>query len=121
MIFWFFHSDGSIYLNLLSSQVFITASEKKKFLLDNLVVLYWGTIYPMVKVGAFKWTVFRKNEIVKLLTYFDINPCKPAKHNRLKLWIDCYELREMKAHIAPVDSLLGKILILFLKNWKNYK
>lgn len=75
----------------------------------------------MVKVGAFKWTVFRKNEIVKLLTYFDINPCKSAKHNKLKLWIDYYELRKMKAHIAPVDSLLGKNWILFIKIWKIYK
>lgn len=50
----FFDSDGSIYINLLSSQVFITVSQKNKILLDVLVTLYGGTIYPMVKVGAFK-------------------------------------------------------------------
>ena len=50
----FFDSDGSIYLNLLSSQVLLTASQKNKFILDKIVYLYGGTIYPMVKVGAFK-------------------------------------------------------------------
>jgi hypothetical protein len=50
----FFDSDGSVYLNLLSDQIFITASQKNKLLLDSLVTLYGGTIYPMVKVGAFK-------------------------------------------------------------------
>jgi len=116
----FFDSDGSIYLNLLSSQVFITASQKNKFLLDNLVSLYGGTIYPMVKVGAFKWTVFRKDEITKLLAYFEVNPSRSAKHKRLKLMENYYELRKLKAHIASSDSLLGKNWKRFLKNWDNY-
>lgn len=38
----FFDSDGSVYLNLLSSQMFITASQKNKFLLDMLAELYGG-------------------------------------------------------------------------------
>lgn len=117
----FFHSDGSIYLNLLSSQVFITVSQKNKFLLDSLVSLYGGTIYPMVKVGAFKWSVFRKDKITKLLAYFDVNPSRSAKHKRLKLLKDYYELKILKAHIASSNSLLGKNWILFLKKWENFK
>lgn len=50
----FFDSDGSICINLLSSQVFISASQKNRFILDALVDLYGGAIYPQVKVGAFK-------------------------------------------------------------------
>jgi hypothetical protein len=38
----------------MSDQIFITASQKNKYILDPLVNLYGGTIYPMVKVGAFK-------------------------------------------------------------------
>ena len=116
----FFDSDGSIYLNLLSSQVLITATQKNKFLLDNLVSLYGGTIHPMVKQGAFKWTVFRKDEISKLLTYFEINPSRSAKHKRLKLLIKYYELRKLKAHLASSNSLLGKIWKNFIKKWENY-
>jgi hypothetical protein len=117
----FFDSDGSIYLNFPSSQVFITASQKNKLLLDNLLSLYGGTIYPMVKVGAFKWTVFRKDEIAKLLAYFEINPSRSAKHKRLKLLKNYYQLRTLKAHIASNDSLLGKNWKKFLKKWENYK
>jgi len=50
----FLDADGSIYLNTLSGQIFITASQKNKLLLDPLVELYGGTIYTMSKVHAFK-------------------------------------------------------------------
>jgi len=50
----FLDSDGSIYLNPISVQIFITASQKNKLLLDPLVELYGGTIYTMAKVHAFK-------------------------------------------------------------------
>lgn len=116
----FFDADGSVYLNLDSNQVFITASQKNKFLLDNLAELYGGTIYPMVKQNAFKWTVFRKDEILKLLAYFENNPAYSAKHKRLKLLDKYYILRKLKAHLASPDSVLGKGWKVFLKNWENY-
>ena len=50
----FFDSDGSIYLNVSSGQIFITASQKNKLLLDPLVELYGGSIYTLPKVQAFK-------------------------------------------------------------------
>jgi hypothetical protein len=50
----FFDTDGSIYLNEKSGQIFITASQKNRFILDALVELYGGTIYAMVKQDAFK-------------------------------------------------------------------
>jgi hypothetical protein len=50
----FFDSDGSVYLNLQSSQVFITISQKNKLLLDPLQELYGGQIYTLRAVNAFK-------------------------------------------------------------------
>ena len=117
----FFDSDGNVYLNLLFDQIFITASQKNKFLLDSLVTLYGGTIYPMVKVGAFKWTVFRKDEIINLLSYFKNNPSISAKHKRLKLIPKYFELRALKAHKALPDTILGKTWTSFLNKWDNYK
>lgn len=117
----FFDSDGSIYISILSSQVFITASQKNRFILDDLVNLYGGNIYPMVKVGAFKWTVFRKDEITKLIEYFNVNPSKSAKQKRLKLLHKYYNLRSQKAHLASPNSLLTKNWNKFLKDWENYK
>jgi Cytochrome C and Quinol oxidase polypeptide I/LAGLIDADG endonuclease len=116
----FFDSDGSVYLNLLSDQIFITASQKNKFLLDQLVTLYGGVIYPMVKQGAFKWTVFRKDEIQNLLNYFEKNPSISGKHKRLKLIPKYFELRVLKAHKALPDTILGKAWTNFLKKWNNY-
>ncbi|HEY0629762.1 MAG TPA: hypothetical protein VGD23_10585 [Sphingomicrobium sp.] len=41
-------------MNDISGQLFLTVSQKNRFLLDALVELYGGNIYPMVKQGAFK-------------------------------------------------------------------
>lgn len=51
-------------MNEASGQLYITASQKNRFLLDDLVKLYGGKIYVMAKQGAFKWTCFRKNSFL---------------------------------------------------------
>ncbi len=116
----FFDSGGSIYINIPSSEIFITASQKNRFILDDLVVLYGGAIYPLVKVGAFKWTLFRKDEILELVQYFKLNTCKSAKQKRLKLLSVYYDLRAQKAHLSGPNSILNKNWKKFLKNWENY-
>jgi hypothetical protein len=50
----FLDADGSIYLNMSSVQIFITASQKNCLLLEPLVDLYGGQIYTMGKIQAFK-------------------------------------------------------------------
>ena len=110
----FFDTDGSVYLNDLSGQIFITASQKNRFILDALVELYGGTIYPMVKVGAFKWTCFKKKEVLSLINeYFKINPCRSKKIVRINMVKKFYELRNLHAHNAPANTVLGK-------TWKHY-
>jgi hypothetical protein len=82
--------------------------------LDALVELYGGTIYAMVKQGAFKWTCFRKNEILSLVNnYFKVNPSRSGKKVRLDMVNKFYELRGQHAHNATPNSVLGKV-------WKNY-
>ena len=56
----FLDTDGSIYLNDGSGQIFITASQKNKFLLDSLVELYGGQILPLVKQEKFQWVCHSK-------------------------------------------------------------
>lgn len=101
----FFDSDGSIYLN--SSQIFITAGQKNNYLLDILSKLYGGSLY--IEKTSFKWIVYRKSEIIKLLEYFNLNPCRSAKLNRIKAIPKYYELRELKAHLAENSTILGKV------------
>ena len=117
----FFDSDGSIYLNLLSGQVFITASQKNRYILDDLVNLYRGNIYPLVKTGAFKWSVNRKDDILNLMDYFNINKSKSAKQKRIKLLKKYYILKTQKAHLSTPNSILSKNWKLFIKDWENYK
>jgi hypothetical protein len=40
-----FDSDGSVYLNIASQQVFITVSQKSRELLDIVSAVYGGTVY----------------------------------------------------------------------------
>jgi len=115
----FFDSDGSIYLNLKSSQMYITAGQKNKYLLDILCELYGGSIY--IEKISFKWIVYTKSEIIKLLEYFKLNPCRSAKLNRINAVPKYYELRVLKAHLAKESTILGKAWKKFLLRWDKWE
>jgi hypothetical protein len=116
----FFDSDGSIYLNDSSGQIFITATQKNRFILEPLVELYGGTIYPMVKQGAFKWICFSKTEVLFLVNnYFKINPCRSEKMIRINMVDKFYELRKLHAHNASANSVLTKAWKHYLIKWNS--
>jgi len=116
----FFDTDGSIYLNDASGQILITASQKNRFLLEPLVELYGGTIYPMIKQKAFKWTCFKKNEVLSLVDdYFKFNPCRSEKILRIHMVNKFYELRNLHAHKASPYSVLGKAWKHYLIQWNS--
>lgn len=105
----FFDTDGSIYFNEAPGQLFITAVQKNKYILEALVVLYGGKIYPMVKQEAFKWTCYKKSEVLSLVNnYFKVNPCRSEKILRITMVNDFYKLRNLHAHSASINSDLGK-------------
>jgi hypothetical protein len=113
-------SDGSIYLNLLSYQLFITISQKTPFMLEPLVSLYGGKIYASgTKYPAFKWVVNKKEEILNLLFYFKQNPLRSSKKHRLSLIPLYYELKSLKAH-KEKNTFLFKKWTSFLKRWENF-
>ena len=86
-------------LNDKLGQIFITASQKNRFLLEPLVELYGGTIYPMVKQGSFKWVCYKKQEVLALVNdYFKVNPCRSEKLVRVLMCKRFYELRQLHAH-----------------------
>jgi hypothetical protein len=117
----FFDSDGSIYFNDKSGQIFITATQKNRFILDALVELYGGTIYPMIKQGAFKWTCYKKKEILSLVNdYFKVNPCRSEKLTRLTMANRFYELRQLHAHSASPNSDLSKAWKHYLVKWNSF-
>jgi hypothetical protein len=78
-------------------------------MLEALLVLYGGSIYPLIKQEAFKLTCFKKQEILFLVNnYFKINPCQSEKMVRINMVNKFYELRKLKAHKASANSVLGK-------------
>lgn len=114
----FFDADGSVYLNLLSDQAFITISQKNKLLLDPLKELYGGEIYALRSVEAFKWVVSRKEEIMLLLNnYFKNYPSRTPKNNQLRLLHRYFALRSQRTHLAASDTAEGKVWGKFLEDW----
>lgn len=113
----FIDSDGSIYLNTSSVQIFITASQKNKLLLDPLLEFFGGRIYTLAKVGAFKWTVYRKTEVLNLVKYFQEYPLKSKKMVRANLIPQVYQAMQSSAHTAPPESIKGQLWNRLMKKW----
>jgi len=116
----FFDTDGSVYLNVLSCQIFVTVAQKNKLLLEPLTDLYGGTIYLSKGKEHFKWILYRKKEVLDILNYFKLYPPKSGKNERIKLISECYELLNKGAHRALEDSILGKKWKEFFKKWENF-
>ena len=72
-----FDSDGSVYFNLKSSQIYISVGQKDREVLDIICEKYKGSVYTQKK--SYKWVIFKKSEILELLEYFKLNLPKSAK------------------------------------------
>ena len=118
----FLDSDGAIYFNENSGQVFISLTQKNKYLLDPLINIYGGKIYILsTKVEAFKYVIFRKEELFNLIDcYFNKYPLKSAKSFRLNLIKDFYELRPYRKINSNTLVQYNK-WISFKSKWEKYK
>jgi NADH:ubiquinone oxidoreductase subunit 2 (subunit N) len=114
----FIDSDGSIYMNEASGQVFISASQKNKYLLEPLIHIYGGRVDIQIKVDAFKYIVYRKNELFNLIdNYFNKYPLKTKKSSRLKLIKQFYLMRVSKNN-KDIEKL--NQWVLFKDKWEKY-
>ena len=118
----FVDSDGSLYLNERSGQVFISVTQKNKYILEPLQKLYGGKFYILSpKIEAFKYTVFRKNELFHLMNnYFSKYPLKTAKAARLALIKDFYVLRPYRKPSSHTLEQFNK-WVTFLDKWEKYR
>jgi hypothetical protein len=89
-------------------------------LLDYLVKLYGGSVYLSKGKEHFKWIIYRKQEIINILDYFNIYPPRSAKFARLKLIPKYYELRSLRAHKAKENTVLYKAWKQFLIKWESF-
>ena len=118
----FVDSDGSLYLNEISGQVFISVTQKNKYILEPLQKLYGGKIYILSpKIEAFKYTVFRKNELFHLMdNYFSKYPLRTAKAARLALIRDFYQLIPYRKPSYDTLEQFNK-WVTFLDKWEKYR
>jgi len=113
----FFDADGTVTINKTNTQLSISASQKTSEILQPLVELYGGNIYiDRGSSQSFKWYITKREDILKLIEYFKLNPSRSAKKVRLHLIPKFYNLKDLKAHKA---SLLIKEEINLYKSW-NY-
>lgn len=102
-------SDGSVYLNEKSGQIFISITQKNRFLLEPLISLYGGRIDILSpKIEAFKYVIYRKNELFSLIDhYFSKYPLKTEKFKRICLIKQFYDLRTYcnKNNIHDINKL----------------
>ena len=113
-------SDGSIYMNKASVQIYIAVSQKNKFMLDMLENLYGGKVYASGKTGNFKWIVSRKNEILNLLGYFKKHPLMSKKMVRINLIENVYAGYKNSSHKKPNSTLEGKQWSYLMLKWEDY-
>lgn len=113
----FIDADGSITINKTNTQLSISACQKTAEILQPLVELYGGNIYiDRGSSQSFKWYVTKKEDILKLVEYFKINPCKSAKIKRINMILKYYELK----NLLP-ETLLRKNWENFYIKWLNYE
>lgn len=116
----FMDSDGSVYYNQASGQVFISISQKNRYLLEPLIALYGGRIDILSpKIEAFKYVVYRKVELFNLIdNYFTKYPLKTEKMKRIKLIRSFYMLRVDR---YTQDIIKYNEWIKFKDRWEKYK
>ena len=116
----FIDSDGSVYFNEQSGQVFICASQKNKYLLEPLLSIYGGRVDILSpKIEAFKYIVYRKKELFNLVdNYFDKYPLKTKKSSRVNLIKQFYLLR---VYINSKDIGEFNKWISFKDKWEKYQ
>ena len=118
----FIDSDGSVYLNEKSGQIFISITQKNRFLLEPLIRLYGGRIDILSpKIEAFKYVIYRKNELYDLIDkYFIKYPLKTEKHKRVNLIKEFYDRRTYNNNDNKHDVNKLNAWVSYKDRWEKY-
>ena len=116
----FIDSDGSIYYNEASGQVFIGISPKNRYLLEPLIHIYGGRVdISSPKIEAFKYVIYRKAELFNLIdNYFNKYPLRTEKMQRVNLIKQYYLVRLSKKN---QDIVKFNEWVKFKDRWEKYK
>lgn len=116
----FIDSDGSVYFNEASGQVFIGISQKNKYLLEPLIHIYGGRVdISSPKIEAFKYVIYRKTELFNLIeNYFEKYPLRTEKMKRINLIKQFYLIRPSK---KENDVVKLNEWVKFKDRWEKYQ
>jgi len=118
----FIDSDGSIYYKESPLQVFISITQKNKFLLDLLAKTYGGRVDVCTsKQEAFQYSIYRKKEFVKLIDeYFSKYPLKTAKMKRVNLIKQFYLVKLSDKNTKDLAENINE-WAKFKDKWDNFR
>lgn len=110
-------SDGSIHIDEKSGQLIISVTQKNKYLLEPLQILYGGRIEISTSNDAFIYSVYRKTEVLKLLdVYFHSFPLKSSKASKIFLMEDFYLLKKHRyLNVNEIDKF--NQWVIFKNKW----
>lgn len=113
-------SDGSVYFNEASGQVFISIAQKNKYLLEPLIHIYGGRVdISSPKIEAFKYVIYRKAELYNLIdNYFNKYPLRTGKMKRVNLIKQFYLVRPSK---KENDVVKLNEWVKFKDKWEKYQ
>ena len=116
----FIDSDGSVYYSESSGQVFISISQKNKYLLEPLIHIYGGRVdITSPKIEAFKYVIYRKAELFNLIeNYFSKYPLRTEKIKRVNLIKQFYLVRLSKKNS---DVVKFNEWVKFKDKWEKYE
>jgi len=111
-------SDGSVYYNESSGQVFISISQKNKYLLEPLIHIYGGRVdISSSKREAFKYIIYRKTELLNLIdNYFSKYPLKTEKMKRVNLIKQFFLLSKKNKDVVKLNEWVK-----FKDKWEKYQ
>ena len=116
----FIDSDGSLYYSESSGQVFISISQKNKYLLEPLIHIYGGRVdISSPKIEAFKYVIYRKAELFNLIdNYFSKYPLRTEKMKRVQLTKQFYLVRLSKKND---DVVKFNEWVKYKDRWEKYQ
>lgn len=112
--------DGSIYYSESSGQVFISVSQKNKYLLEPLIHIYGGRVdISSPKTESFKYVIYRKAELFNLIdNYFTKYPLRTEKMKRVNLIKQFYLFRLNR---KSEDIVKFNEWVKFKDKWEKYE
>lgn len=102
----FIDSDGSIHIDEKSGQLIISVTQKNRYLLEPLQNLYGGRIHILGYKDAFIYSIYRKQEILKLVDdYLKKYPLKSSKNLKINMIKEFYILSNHRnLNIKHIDE-----------------